>query len=135
MANVRNKTLDSIIAGVDEAATPAASDNPQELATIARTAALSNSKEIAFHQKLQAAPKERLFLSPQYRPFFGERMPVVLNGVPIWFPVNGMTYSVPKPYAAIIHARRRMVDDFLTRRNRLADVQGNLETYAGELQF
>lgn len=72
-------------------------------------------------------------LAPMYRPYFGDIMTVSLSGLSIYFPVDGRTYQIPKPYAAMIHERRRRVDDMLTRTGRMANIQGNRESYAGEI--
>lgn len=89
----------------------------------------------SMHQKLVGEERVRLSLAPQYRPYFGKVMVVSLGGIPIYFPVDGMSYAVPRSYAKIIQERRRRIDAYLMRKNRLADVRSNLEGYAGELQL
>jgi hypothetical protein len=87
------------------------------------------------HEALLAQDKVNVSLAPQYRPYFGKVMTVSLNGIPIYLPVNGRQYAVPRDYAAVIHGRRRAVDDLLMKTNRMADVRNNFETYAGELKL
>jgi len=87
------------------------------------------------YQELMAEEKVEVTMAPMYQPYFGENMTVGLNGLNIYLPIDGRAYKVPKSYAAIIHARRRMVDDQITRRNRLSNVSANRESYAGELSL
>lgn len=87
------------------------------------------------HKALMEEPKVKVELAPMYQPYFGENMTVSLNGLTIYVPVDGRAYKVPKSFAAIIQGRRRMVNDQLTRRTRLANVKGNRESYAGELSL
>lgn len=70
--------------------------------------------------------------SPMYRPFFGNNMPIIVNGVALYVPLDGQTYEIPETYAAIFQERIALVDEQERMRKRMADVQKNLETYAGE---
>ena len=70
--------------------------------------------------------------SPMYRPWFGETMLISINGVEIYLPLDGQKYEIPEPFAFEFYDRIARVDEDIAMRNRLADVQNNVETYVGE---
>lgn len=75
-------------------------------------------------------------MAPMYRPYFGNIMTVTLNNLSIYLPLDGRGYKIPRPYAAIVHARRRAVDDHVMRMERMADVQKNFDGKdAGSLEL
>ena len=77
--------------------------------------------------------KVPMYLSPMYRPYFGNMMDVNINGVHIVFPVDGSTQSVPQTFADEIARRRMAIDNMLTKQNRMSDVASNVEGAPGEL--
>jgi len=70
--------------------------------------------------------------SPMYRPFFGNMMPIIINGVAVYVPLDGQQYSIPETFASVFHERIAMVDEQERIRRGMANVQQNSETYAGE---
>jgi len=76
--------------------------------------------------------KVEIRIAPQYRAHFGKIMPVVLNGIPIYIPIDGKSYKIPKSYAMEVQSRIRKVDDQFTRQERLANIRTNSERYIGE---
>ena len=82
---------------------------------------------------LIAQEKIEVTIPPMYRPHFGMVMDVGLNGLTIHVPCDGKPYKVPADYAGIIKGRMRAVNDMLGKQSRLANIQGNKESYAGEL--
>jgi hypothetical protein len=118
---------------------PDAPAGPVDVATAARKAdaAIANAAtELQItHEKLIKEPRVKVSLGPQYRPYFGNVMAVYLQGIPIFLPLDGKAYSVPKSYAMIIHEKRRAVDRFIMRKARMSSVQENYETFAGELKL
>lgn len=89
-----------------------------------------NQQKLA--REYKRAKKVEVTISPMYRPHFGNQMPVVLNGIPIYVPCDGKAYKIPKQYAAIVRGRIRKVDDQLKRSKRLGNVANNIEAYAGQ---
>lgn len=86
--------------------------------------------------KLYAAqPKISISISPMYRPYFGNSMEVIINGVYCAIPVDGKVYQVPRSFANEVARRIKAVDEQNTRADKLADVTGNHENYIGELQL
>jgi hypothetical protein len=82
---------------------------------------------------VERQPKVSVSMSPMYAPYFGEVMTVTLNGMSIYFPVDGRTYEVPEAFARIIHKRRRMVDSQQNVQAKLGDLTNNKDSFAGEL--
>lgn len=76
--------------------------------------------------------KVEVTISPMYKPYFGNNMPVIINGVSVYVPVNGRAYKIPKSFAMEVRGRIRAVDDQINRQKRLADVANNHERYIGE---
>lgn len=111
--------------------------DPQAVITAAnRELAQADKRKIIENQvDLKKEKQVLVTMSPQYQSYFGEVMTVGLNGINIYFPVDGRSYKVPYSYAMIIQQRRRMVDDQLMRRSKLADVTRNREDYAGGLEL
>ena len=76
-----------------------------------------------------------IYLSPMYRPYVGNVMRVMINGISIFFKVDGSTQMIPKTFADEITARRMAIDDILTKQHRMSDVSSNAETSPGELEL
>lgn len=76
-----------------------------------------------------------MYLSPMYRPYFGNIMTVSINGIMIAFPVDGSTKQVPRTFADEITRRRMAVDAMLTKQNRMHEVSNNHESAPGELSL
>lgn len=112
------------------------------MANTANNAALTNKLEQSVN-KLQAKrrglaeqyrkeKKVEVTISPMYRPYFGNNMPVQINGVAVYVPINGQAYKIPESFAAVVKERISLIDEQLRAREAMADVQANLENYAGE---
>lgn len=112
------------------------------MANTSSSAALTNQLE---HNVTQLQAKRRVLaerykkekkvdvtISPMYRPYFGNNMPVQLNGIAIYVPIDGQTYKVPESFAAIIKERISMIDEQERAREAMSNVQANIEKYAGE---
>jgi len=76
-----------------------------------------------------------MYLSPMYRPHFGNVMRVMINGISIFFKVDGSTQQVPQTFADEIARRRMAVDNLLSKQNKMADVSYNVEMTPGGLQL
>lgn len=82
-------------------------------------------KELLKHFKSE--PKETVYLSPMYRPYVGKIMPISINGITIYFPVDGKPYPVPRSFADAITSRRMAIDEIITKTNAMADIQNNFD--------
>ena len=69
--------------------------------------------------------KVTTYLSPMYRPYFGNVMTVTINGVSIRFPVDGSKQEIPATFADEIERRRRNIDNIEKKQKRMAAVREN----------
>jgi len=100
-------------------------------------ASLSNSEaqKRSLRQHYASEEKVIMYLSPMYAPHFGKNMRVTINGVTIFFPVDGSTHSIPTTFADEITRRRMSIDNILNKQNLMANVSGNMERTPGELSI
>jgi hypothetical protein len=84
-------------------------------------------------QTYREEEKVQMYLSPMYKPYFGNVMTVSINGISIFFKVDGSTQTIPKTFADEIASRRIAIDAMLNKQNRMADVANNNEKSPGEL--
>lgn len=131
--NANTNTLEQVLEGLSEDQPKTQRMEQAAQASVEMAEAERQTREL--HHYLKNEEKVSVMLAPMYQPYFGEVMPVYLNGLPIFVPVDGRSYSVPKSYACIIHGRRRGVDDMLMKTRRMSNVQQNAETFMGELQL
>lgn len=83
------------------------------------------------YRQLLDEEKVRFAISPMYAPYVGDSMCISINGYPIWVPVNGQSYDIPKSYANIGHEMIQRIDDKLRASKRMSDIANNVETFAG----
>ena len=76
-----------------------------------------------------------MYLSPMYRSYFGKVMTVAINGIKIYFKVDGSVQNIPTSFADEITRRRMCVDSALTKQGRMADIGSNVESAPGELKL
>ena len=88
-------------------------------------------KKLAYEYSKE--PKVSVMVAPMYAAYFGKVMHVMINGISIAVPCNGMPYSVPKTFAEEIHRRLRAVNEAELKSKRFADVASNVERAPGEL--
>ena len=93
------------------------------------------SKRASLAEYYKGEKKVTITGSPFYRPYFGNIMPLVINGIAIHVPLNGKQYEIPETYAALFYERIQRIDAQRLIQQRLGDVSGNLEAYAGEKDF
>ena len=91
-------------------------------------------KELAdMYRKEKKVPT---MLSPMYRPYFGNVMRVMINGISIFFKVDGTTQNIPQTFADEIASRRKKVDAYIVKQNRMANVADNYDgNTPGELKL
>jgi len=99
------------------------------------TVAVAEANKHELAKEYTAEEKVPVYLAPLYKPYFGNVMPVCINGISIFFPVDGTTHMVPRSYAAIIEERRQAVDAIINKQGRMANISSNVETSPGELEL
>lgn len=93
----------------------------QDNREIARAAA--RRKELIKYYKSEK--KVVTYISPMYRPHFGNVMTVTINGISIRFPVDGSKQEIPATFADEIERRRRRIDDMEKKQKRMASIKEN----------
>jgi hypothetical protein len=95
----------------------------------------AETRRKALIKRYKEEEKVSMYLSPMYRPYFGNVMSVSINGVTIFFKVDGSMQRVPKTFADEITSRRMRVDAILTKQGKMASISDNFETAPGELRI
>lgn len=95
----------------------------------------AESKRKALLKRYREEEKVPMYLSPMYRAYFGNVMNVSINGISIFFKVDGSTQMVPRTFADEITARRMAVDAILTKQHKMANIPNNVEKSPGELRL
>lgn len=85
--------------------------------------AASRRKELIRHYKSEK--QVVTYISPMYRPYFGNVMTVTINGISIRFPVDGSKQEIPATFADEIERRRQNIDDIIKKQKRMAAVKEN----------
>lgn len=95
--------------------------------------AQNRKKELhAIYKKEKKIP---IYLSPMYRPWVGNVMRVMINGISIYFKVDGTTQRVPETFANEIVRRRKAIDIQIKKQSKMANVPENNESSPGELSL
>lgn len=91
--------------------------------------AAQNAKA-AMAKQFREQEKVRVQISPFYRPYFGNNMPIILNGIAVYIPCDGKMYEIPRAFADIVGERIGRVDRLIQKQG----VMGGIieESYAGE---
>lgn len=102
-----------------------------------------NNDEVVQKEKKQKTLTERyineeqvvVMGAPMYRAYFGNMMPISLNGIPIYVPLDGGRYKIPASYAREFNARIRSVNEEIEMQKARSNVAANHEAYPGELDL
>lgn len=135
MASKQNETLEAVLeqAQAPVLTAPKTAAQVMSEANIELTKAEGRRKALVKHYT--AEEKVPMYLSPMYRAYFGNVMTVTVNGISIYFKVDGSTQMVPETFADEITRRRLSVDGILTKQNKMADVSANVDSAPGELKL
>jgi len=95
----------------------------------------ANSARKNLMQIYRTEEKVQMKLSPMYKPYFGSVMHVMLNGISIFFKVDGSMQSVPRSFADELEARQMAIDAIISKQTAMADINNNLESSPGELNL
>lgn len=68
--------------------------------------------------------------SPFYRPYFGDNMPIQINGIAVYVPLDGRPYKIPASFANVFLERIQRVD----AQNKKLDIMGTIinDEYIGD---
>lgn len=73
--------------------------------------------------------------APMYRAYFGNNMPISINGILVSVPLNGQRYNIPESYACIFNARINSVNEEIEMQKQRSNVANNSESFPGELDL
>lgn len=85
-------------------------------------------------KKLQNEKMVEVKGSPMYRPYFGNNMPIVIQGFPCYIPLDGRPYKVRESYAKIFEERISRIDALIQQNG----IMGNIiedDGVAGSTDF
>lgn len=112
-------------------------ERPDSMAAVTKDASMqlvkAEARRKALLKEYTAEDKVPMYLSPMYASHFGRVMQVMINGISIFFKVDGSTQMIPKTFADEITARRMAIDSILTKQSKMSDISSNAETSPGEL--
>jgi hypothetical protein len=86
-------------------------------------------------EQYKAEPKVTVVGAPMYCAYFGNSMPIVLNGISISVPLNGQRYEIPESFACVFNARINSVNEEIEFQKQRSNVTANKEAYPGELDL
>jgi hypothetical protein len=116
------------------------SEQPSTLGSAADVVQKANSELLTAEARRKALlkhyreePVVQMYLSPMYKPYFGNVMTVSINGISIYFKVDGSVQKIPQTFADEITSRRLAIDAMLNKQNKMADIANNSEKSPGEL--
>lgn len=122
---------------VEPEVTQATADNKEELKmeAVVKRQLTPDERKRELAQEYKEEEQVEMFIPPLYRPYFGNVMPVVNNGIAIYFPVDGSRHSIPKTFASIIEERRQAVDRLINKQGNMSRIAENVEHTPGELEL
>lgn len=92
-------------------------------------------RKTTLQQTYLSQPKVAVTISPMYKPYFGEVMEVIINGIYISVPCDGRHHEIPETFADEVNRRIMAVDESNRRADQMADVANNREEVQGDIQF
>lgn len=133
---VKDKSTTVVGRTIGTIAVPKGPDN-----TITGARALSNKvktlegRRRALVKEYQSQAQVIVSTSPSYRVYFGKSMPIILNGIAVFVPLDGGQYRVPQSFASVFYERIGRVDASEVQQQKVSDIKNNIETYPGEKQL
>ena len=99
-----------------------------------------NSRKLDIAQKnlvnvYRNEPKVPVRVAPAYAKYFGRVMRVVINGIVISVRCDGQSVELPESFAAEVMRRMSEMDRYELRRQKMANVEKNIETSPGQINF
>lgn len=73
--------------------------------------------------------------APMYRAYFGNTMPILINGILVTVPLDGNRYEIPKSHARVFNARIHSVNEEIEMQRRRSDTNANFEAFPGQLDL
>ena len=92
-------------------------------------------KRMSLAEEYKNEPKVKVKGAPAYQAHFGTSMPIMLNGIGVYVPLDGRSYEIPESFACVFNTRIREIDNMALQQEALSAVGENLEQYPGEKEL
>lgn len=86
-------------------------------------------------EKYQGEKKVTVIGAPMYRAYFGNNMPISINGILVSVPLDGQRYEIPNSFAEVFNARINSVNEEIEMQKQRSNVAANHESFPGELDL
>lgn len=86
-------------------------------------------------EQYKAEKKITVIGAPMYRAYFGNNMPISLNGILISVPLDGQRYEIPESFACVFNERINSVNEEIELQKQRSNVTANHESFPGELDL
>ena len=116
-----------------KSAAAAASTSAPVNAQLAKQVNIAQNKRKEFANKMKAEEQVTVQGSPFYRPYFGNNMPIQVNGVSVYVPLDGKPYTIPATFAGIFQERLSRIDALIQKQTVMSNFVE--EAYAGEVDL
>ena len=93
----------------------------------------AKQRKTELHDYYLKENKVRVTGSPFYRPYFGNVMPLIINGIGVYVPMDGKSYEIPKTFADLFQKRIARIDSLIQKQGAMAGIVE--ENYAGEVDL
>lgn len=95
----------------------------------------ADKKRQSLVQSYRKEKKVPVSIQPMYAAYFGSVANISVNGISVFVPCDGRSYSINATHAAELHETLGRINATIQRQNKMASVQGNHESSPGELKF
>lgn len=92
-------------------------------------------QRLSLAEQYKAEKKVMVMGAPMYRGYFGNSMPISLNGILVTVPLDGQRYEIPESFAQIFNARINSVNEEIQLQKQMSNVTANHESFPGELDL
>lgn len=108
-----------------------------DAATRLNNAEVENKEKVRQSLAQQYTQEKKVVVmgAPMYRAWFGNNMPISINGILVSVPLDGNRYEIPESYAEVFNARIVSVNEEIEIQKRMSNVAANYEQYPGELDL
>lgn len=120
---------------VAPAAIPMDNLQKQKLAGTALNLHSADRKRQGLAPVYRQEEKVPVSISPTYAPHFGSTAMISVNGISVYIPCDGRSYSINATHAAELHETLGRINAQIQKQNKMASFTGNEESSPGALKF
>lgn len=93
------------------------------------------STRMALYAAYKNQEKVDVVGAPMYQAYFGKQMCININTIPIYVPLDGRHYKIPRAYAEVFNSRIMSINEDMELEKRRSNVKDNVESYPGQLDL